>query len=90
MSQLHGNRIDLGSITSSQRDALSGMPAGTVIYNSTDNIVQHWNGTAWISMSNVFGASGGSVSTSSRSGYKVHTFTSPGTFNVTGASRVTT
>ena len=86
MSQLHGNRIDLGSITTSQRDALSGIPAGTVIYNSTDKIIQHWNGTAWVSMSNVFAATGGTVSTSSRSGYKVHTFTSPGTFEVAGAA----
>ena len=59
MSKLHPDRVELGSLPTTQRDALSSPPAGTVIYNSTDSIVQHWNGTAWISMSNVFGASGG-------------------------------
>ena len=72
MSKLHSNRIELGALSESQRNNLSSPPAGTVIYNTTTNIVEHYNGTTWISMSNVFSASGGSVSTSSRSGYKVH------------------
>ena len=86
MSKLRSNRVELGSMTTTQRNALSGQAAGTVIYNSTDKIVQHWNGSNWISMSNIFSATGGSVDTSSRSGYKIHTFTSPGTFSVTGAA----
>ena len=86
MSKLHSNRVELGSLTTSQRDALSSIPAGTVIYNSSNNNVEHWDGSAWISMSNVFSASGGSKNTSSRSGYAVHTFTSPGTFTVSGGS----
>ena len=53
MSKLHPDRVELGSLTTTQRNALSGLPAGTVIYNSTDGIVQHWNGSSWISMSNV-------------------------------------
>ena len=51
MSKLHPDRVELGSLTTTQRDALSSPPAGTVIYNSTDKIIQHWNGTAWVSMS---------------------------------------
>ena len=86
MSTLHSNNIEIGSMTSTQRDAMSSPPAGTMIYNTTDKIVQHYNGTSWISMSNVFSAQGGTKSTSSRSGYAVHTFTSPGTFEVTGAA----
>ena len=75
MSQLHSNRIEVGTLTSTQRDALSGQAAGTVIYNSTEGIVQHWNGSTWITMSNTFSGSGGSVSTSSRSGYKAVSYT---------------
>ena len=86
MSKLHPDRVELGSLTTTQRDALSSPPAGTVVYNSTLGIVQHWDGSQWIGMSNVFGATGGTVSTSSRPGYKVHTFTSPGTFTVTGSA----
>ncbi len=86
MSTLHSNNIEIGSMTSTQRDAMSSPPAGTMIYNTTDKIVQHYNGTSWISMSNVFSAQGGTKSTSSRSGYAVHTFTSPGTFEVTGSA----
>ena len=71
MSKLHPDRVELGSLTTTQRDALSVSPAGTVVYNSTLGIVQHWDGSAWIGMSNVFGATGGTVSTSSRPGYKL-------------------
>ena len=53
MSQLHSNRIEVGTLTTTQRDALSGQAAGTVIYN-TDGIVQHWDGSSWITMSNGF------------------------------------
>ena len=45
MSKLHPDRIKLGSMTTSQRDALSSPATGTVIFNSTTNLVQVWNGS---------------------------------------------
>ena len=56
-----------------------------VRYNSTTNQLEVYDGSSWKNVnSQPFEASGGSESTSSRSGYKVHTFTSPGTFTVSG------
>ena len=39
MSKLNANGVELGSLTTSQRDALSAV-AGEVIYNSTTGTVQ--------------------------------------------------
>jgi hypothetical protein len=61
----------------------SGASAGDVYYNSTDQIVFHYTGAVWVQMSNSFTATGGTESIFS--GYKFHTFTSNGTFTVTGA-----
>ena len=58
---------------------------GMVRYNSTTGQLEVYNGSAWVNVnSQPFSGSGGSESLASRSGYKVHTFTSPGTFTVTG------
>ena len=68
--------------TTAQRPSAS---QGMVRYNSTTSQLEIYNGSAWNNVnSQPFEASGGSESTSSRSGYKVHTFTSPGTFAVSG------
>jgi len=67
-----------------QSSAPSSPTTGEIYYNSGTNEVVHWNGTEWITMSNSFKAEGGTEST--YSGYKVHTFTSSGTFTVTGAA----
>ena len=87
MSKLHPDRIELGSMTTSQRDALSSPATGTVIFNSTTNLVQVWNGSSWNQLSNIpFSGSGGSESTSG--GYKYHTFTSSGTFTANSSGSV--
>ena len=59
-----------------------GSSVGGMYYNTVDNIVYHWNGAKWVSMSNVYSASGGTESTATISGvpYKFHVFTSSGTF----------
>ena len=59
---------------------------GMIRYNTTDSKVEFYNGSSWavVGTEAPFAASGGSIDTSSRSGYKIHTFTSPGTFTVTG------
>jgi len=59
-----------------------------VWYDTVNNLAKIWNGTAWDAMSNVFSAAGGTETTYTAIGvdYKVHTFTSSGTFTVTDAS----
>jgi len=39
--------VVLGSYTTTQRDALTGLTAGTLIYNSTTNKHQFYTGTSW-------------------------------------------
>ena len=41
------NALGLKSYTTTQRDALTGMVAGDIIYNSTDSKVQVYSGSAW-------------------------------------------
>ena len=81
MSKLHPNRVELGSMTTTQRDALSSPAAGTVIYNSTTNVAQVWNGAAWRDMSSggIEGASGGTA-TPAPGGKVIRSFTSSGNF----------
>ena len=35
------------SITAAQRGSLSGLVAGAMIYNTTDNRLEYYNGSAW-------------------------------------------
>ena len=80
-----GGGIGFSKLTTSQRNSLSGVVAGTIVYNTSTSQLEVYDGSAWANVnSQPFEASGGSTSTSSRSGYKVHTFTSPGTFTVSG------
>jgi|5_EtaG_2_1085323.scaffolds.fasta_scaffold16763_4 hypothetical protein len=70
--------------------------AGDLWFNSATSTVSAvsskalavYNGDAWNQMSNLFAATGGTESTYSSGGtnYKVHTFTSSGTFTVSGFS----
>mgnify|MGYP001172016718 FL=1 len=58
---------------------------GMIRYNSQTTNVEFYTGSEWKNINfQPFSAGGGTESTSSRSGYKVHTFTSPGTFAVSG------
>ena len=38
---------------------LSSPAAGDMYYNTSDNVIKHWNGNEWLQMSNTFSASGG-------------------------------
>ena len=74
-------------ITTTQRDALSSPAEGTMVYNDTEKALQVYTDGQWISFSGkIINTSGGnSISNNSnRSGYVVHTFTSPGTFETDG------
>lgn len=84
MSKLNANSVELGSLTTAQRDALTSVSSGTLIYNTTSGAVEAYNGTSWNSLSNLFTATGGTKTTSS--GTVTHTFTSPGDFIVSAGT----
>ena len=87
MSKLHPDRVEIGSMTTTQRNALSSPPTGTMIYNTSTTQVELWTGTQWLQVSNnPFSASGGNESTAG--GYKYHTFTSSGTFTPSSSGSV--
>ena len=52
ISKYNGNNVSMGdalklkSYTTTQRDALTSA-AGDILYNSTDNKVQFYNGSSW-------------------------------------------
>ena len=76
--------VGVGTTTLAGRNAGVSTAVGTLVYNITDEKLQVWMGTDWADASTPppLSATGGSKSTSSRSGYTVHTFSSPGTFTV--------
>jgi len=37
-------------MTTTQRNAISAPPAGSVIYNTTTNLLNHYNGSAWLAV----------------------------------------
>ena len=87
-SFIKSNHIGVGSVTASERDSLTGIATGSLVYNTTYNALQVYTGSAWETVGDqttVITATGGNtVDTSSRPGYKVHIFTGPGTFAVSG------
>lgn len=81
---LKGNHIGIGAMTSAERNALTGVAVGTLVYNTTDKSIDLWDGSSWkniVSFVTSTSASGGSVTTSG--GYTFHTFTTSDTFSVT-------
>jgi hypothetical protein len=66
----------------------AGPSAGWTYYNTTDDTLKTYNGTTWDSLANAipFNATGGTITTSGS--YKIHTFTSSGTFTPNGAGTV--
>ena len=64
--------------------APSSPTAGDIWYDTTNDLMKHWDGSQWLQMSNAFSAAGGTEVTSG--GYKYHTFTTSDTFTVTAGS----
>jgi hypothetical protein len=58
---------------------------GYIRYNTTEGYIEEYRSGAWIPLSDVFAASGGTETT--YTGYKVHTFTSSGTFTVLSGTK---
>ena len=80
--------VGIGTTDTAGRNAGVGTAVGTLIYNTTTKGVEVYDGTGWIAGLQSFSVTGGSKDTTSRSGYAVHTFTSPGTLTVTGSGDV--
>ena len=76
--------VGVGTTTTAGRNAGVSTATGTLIFNTTAQELQVWMGNQWVAAATEppLSATGGSKSTSSRSNYTVHTFTSPGTFTV--------
>ena len=49
MSKLHGNRIEVGNISTSNRNSLSNVN-GHLIYNTDTNLLQYYNPAGWQSL----------------------------------------
>ena len=81
--------VGVGTTTGTGRNAGLGTAIGTIIFNTDDQgalQVYHGDSLGWVGASNNFSASGG-TETTDRSGFKVHEFTSPGTFTVSSGSK---
>jgi fibronectin-binding autotransporter adhesin len=78
----------LGSTTTAGRNAGVGTASGTLIFNSSTGSVQVYTGTTWqeIKNSGNLEATGGTIDSSTRPGFNVHTFTGDDTFTVTTGS----
>jgi hypothetical protein len=87
-SFIKSRAVGLGTTDTTGRNAGVSTATGTLIFNSTTQAVEVWNGSEWDTLSNLsFSATGGTVDTSSRPGWSVHTFTgSSDTFTVSGAA----
>ena len=83
------NLTGVGTVTKSTT-APSSPAQGDMWFDSTGSAMKVWSGSDWDTMSNKFTASGGTESTYSSGGvnYKVHTFTSSGTFIADSAGSV--
>ena len=64
--------------------------AGDLWFDTVNNAMKTYNGTSWDQLSNKFSATGGTESTYTSGGvtYKVHTFTSSGTFTAGSSGSV--
>ena len=76
--------LTLPSGTTAQQPS-TGLVGGMIRFNSTSNRLQVYNGSAWESIAGV-SATGGTAATIS--GYKIHTFTSSGTFTVVNGGEI--
>tara|TARA_Y100000004_G_scaffold114207_1_gene128302 strand:+ start:476 stop:2164 length:1689 start_codon:yes stop_codon:yes gene_type:complete len=80
------NQVGLGTTSTTGRNAGVGTAIGTLIYNSTSDSVEVYGPRGWVTVrSTVLSVTGGTIDTSSRSGYTIHTFTGAGeSFTVAG------
>ena len=75
--------VGFSRLTTTQIGNLSGMVSGQVVYNTTKNVLQFYNGSDWADISEIKVAATGGNTITTANGFKIHKFTSPGTFTVT-------
>ena len=87
-TRMNANSIEFGGLTTAQRDALAGIVDGTTIYNTSLESLQAYGPGGWktILALGSISATGGTKDTTSRSGFTVHTFTSPGSLVVSSGA----
>ena len=90
MSKLNANSVEIGTRTTAERDALTSVSTGTILYNSTNKRCEVYDGTRWVGVQRggYIEATGGVISEYSVSStrYRAHIFTSSGEFNITSNS----
>ena len=76
--------VGVGTTNTAGRNAGVGTAQGTLILNVETESLEMYGPAGWkvVKSVGVLNATGGTKDTTSRSGYAVHTFTSPGTFTV--------
>ena len=52
MAKLHGNRVEMGTITTTDRDNLGDPPDGTILYNSSTGYMQLRGPSGWANIAN--------------------------------------
>ena len=82
--------VGVGTTSTAGRDAGIGTATGTMIWNASIEQLQVYSGSTWKrAAGEAITATGGSLDTSGRPGWTVHTLTGSGAFNVvTGAGTV--
>ena len=84
---LNKNSVGIGSTTTAGRNAGVSTATGTLIFNAATTALEVYNGNKWVQITDsFFSASGGTESTFGN--YKLFTFTSNGTFTVTGSGDI--
>ena len=75
--------VGVGTTSTAGRDAGIGTATGTMIWNASTEKLEVYNGTVWKrAAGEAITATGGSLDTSGRPGWTVHTLTASGAFNV--------
>ena len=87
VGKLSAKSVGLGTTTTTGRNAGVSTSTGELIFNATEGTLQVYNGNRWDSCSNVFSATGGNT-TYTQGNYKVHVFTSNGTFVANASGNV--
>ena len=84
-SAINSTSIGIGTTDTAGRTAGVGTAAGTLVYDTQVGLMVY-SGDIWQTVKGNFVATGGSEDIAGRAGYKVHTYTGPGTFEVTAGS----
>ena len=82
--------VGLGTTSAAGRSAGVGTALGELIFNADDGNVEVFTGTEWKIVGEQqppFTATGGTVDSTSRAGWNVHTFASPGTWTIVGPDK---